>query len=90
LHQALVDRIALLTAQSGGAPDPKAMVASLAARLKDNPNDAAGWQRLIRAYSVLGQRAEAQEALATARKTFASQKDVLAALDAEAQELKLN
>ena len=43
------------------APDPKAMVAGLAARLKDNPNDAAGWQRLIRAYSVLGQRAEAQD-----------------------------
>ena len=91
LHQALVDRIALLTAQSGGgAPDPKAMVAGLAARLKDNPNDAAGWQRLIRAYSVLGSRAEAQQALATARKTFIAQKDVLAALEAEAQELKLN
>jgi len=91
LHQALVDRIALLTAQSGGgAPDPKAMVAGLAARLKDNPNDAAGWQRLIRAYSVLGQRAEAQAALATARKTFAAQKDVLTTLEAEAKDLKLN
>ena len=43
----------------------------LAARLKDNPNDAAGWQRLIRAYTVLGERAQAQDALATARKTFA-------------------
>ena len=91
LHQALVDRIALLTAHSGGgAPDPKAMVAGLAARLKDNPNDAPGWQRLIRAYSVLGARAEAQDALATARKTFAARKDVLAALDAEAEDLKLD
>ncbi len=91
LHQTLVDRIALLTAQGGGAaPDPKAMVATLAARLKDNPDDAAGWQRLIRAYSVLGARAEAQEALATARKTFAGKSDVLAQLDAQAQELKLN
>jgi cytochrome c-type biogenesis protein CcmH len=91
LHQALVDRIAMLTAQSGGgAPDPKAMVAGLAARLKDNPNDAAGWQRLIRAYSVLGERTEAQQALATARTTFAAQKDVLTTLDAEAAELKLN
>jgi cytochrome c-type biogenesis protein CcmH len=91
LHQALVDRIALLTAQSGGgAPDPKAMVAGLAARLKDNPNDAAGWQRLIRAYSVLGERADAQNALATARKSFATQKDVQAALDAEAKDLKLD
>jgi cytochrome c-type biogenesis protein CcmH len=90
LHQALVDRIALLTAQSGGAPDPKAMVAMLAARLKENPNDAGGWQRLIRAYVVLGERAEAQDALSTARKTFASQHDVGDALDQEAKQLKLD
>jgi len=91
LRQTLVDRIAMLTAQGGGAaPDPKAMVAGLAARLKDNPDDAAGWQRLIRAYSVLGQRAEAQGALATARKTFAGKSDVLAGFDAQAKELKLD
>ncbi len=90
LHQALVDRIALLTSQTGGAPDPKTMVAGLAARLKDNPNDAGGWQRLIRAYTVLGQRSDALDALATARKTFANDKDAMAALEAEATELKLN
>ena len=91
LHQTLIDRIALLTAQGGGgAPDPKAMVAGLAARLKDNPDDAAGWQRLIRAYSVLGQRAEAQEALVNARKTFAGKSEVLTQLDAQAKELKLD
>jgi cytochrome c-type biogenesis protein CcmH len=90
LHQALVDRIAMLTAQSGGAPDPKAMVAMLAARLKENPDDAAGWQRLIRAYVVLGERAEAQDALSTARKTFASQHDVGDVLDEEAKQLKLD
>ena len=95
LHQALVDRIALLTAQNGangggGPPDPKAMVAGLAARLKDNPDDPAGWQRLIRAYSVLGQRSDAQNALATARKTFANDKDSMAGIEAEAKELKLN
>jgi cytochrome c-type biogenesis protein CcmH len=90
LHQVLVDRIALLTAQSGGgAPDPKAMVAALAARLKENPQDAQGWQRLIRAYSVLGQRAEAQEALAAARKTFAGKTELLSQFDAQAKELKL-
>jgi cytochrome c-type biogenesis protein CcmH len=90
LHQALVDRIAMLSSQNGGAPDPKAMVAGLAARLKDNPNDAGGWQRLIRAYSVLGQQADAQTALDTARKTFATDRDVMGALEAEAKELKLN
>jgi cytochrome c-type biogenesis protein CcmH len=90
LHQTLVDRIALLTAQAGGgAPDPRAMVAGLAARLKADPNDAAGWQRLIRAYAVLGQTADAKSALATARKTFANDKDAMAALEGEAVELKL-
>ena len=91
LHQTLVDRIALLTAQAGGgAPDPRQMVAGLAARLKTDPNDAAGWQRLIRAYAVLGQPADAKSALATARKTFFNDKDVMAGLEAEASELKLN
>ena len=90
LHQALVDRIAMLTAQSGAAPDPKAMVAMLADRLKQDPNDAGGWQRLIRAYVVLGERAEAQDALATARKNFAGKHDVLDSLDGEAKQLKLN
>jgi cytochrome c-type biogenesis protein CcmH len=90
LHQALVDRIAMASAQMGAAPDPKAMVAMLAARLKQNPQDAGGWQRLIRAYSVLGERAEAQDALQTARKTFQGQKNVLASFDDEATALKLN
>lgn len=91
LHQTLIDRIAMLTAASGkGAPDPKAMVAALAARLKDHPDNAPGWQRLIRALTVLGERAKAQDALATARKTFTKNKTVLAALDAEAKALKLN
>lgn len=90
LHQALVDRIAMLTAQSGGAPDPKAMVAMLADRLKQNPNDASGWQRLIRAYVVLGDRAKAQDALATARKNFAGQHDVLDSLNGQAKQLKLD
>jgi len=94
LHQTLIDRIALLTAQGGavqgGAPDPRQMVAGLAARLKADPNDAGGWQRLIRAYAVLGQPADAKTALATARKTFAQDKNVMTGLDAEATELKLN
>ncbi|HEV7959620.1 MAG TPA: tetratricopeptide repeat protein, partial [Rhizomicrobium sp.] len=89
LHQALVDRIAMVTAQSGAAPDPKAMVAMLADRLKQNPDDSGGWQRLIRAYMVLGERAQAQDALAAARKNFASQPPVLDSLAAEAKALKL-
>jgi cytochrome c-type biogenesis protein CcmH len=96
LHQTLVDRMALLTAQAGaaqgggGAPDPKAMVAQLAAELKADPHNAAGWRRLMRAYTVLGQPDDAKAALATARKTFAADKGVLAQLDADAKDLKIN
>lgn len=95
LHQTLVDRIALLTAQGlapggGGAPDPRAMVAMLAAQLKADPHNAAGWERLIRAYTVLGQMADAKSALDTARKTFANDRDAMAAIEAEAKELKLD
>jgi cytochrome c-type biogenesis protein CcmH len=91
LHQNLVDRIALLTAQGGGgAPDPRAMVAQLAGELKADPHNAAGWRRLIRAYTVLGQPDDAKTALATARKTFASDQTVLAQLDADAKDLKID
>jgi cytochrome c-type biogenesis protein CcmH len=47
------------------------MVARLADRLKHNSNDADGWQRLLRAYMVLGERAKAAEAAADARKALA-------------------
>lgn len=91
-RQTLVDQIALVTSRGGAAaaPDPRAMVANLAARLKADPNDAAGWRRLMRAYTVLGQPAEAKAALTSARQVFANDKAVLSALDADAKELKLN
>jgi cytochrome c-type biogenesis protein CcmH len=90
VHGDLVDRIAALTARAGGGPpDVHAMVAGLAARLAANPDDAAGWQRLVRAYAVLGDKAKALAALADARKAMAGRGAVLAALDAEAKELGL-
>ncbi len=90
LHAELVDRIAALTARSGGAaPNIADMVAGLAARLKANPDDAEGWQRLIRAYAVLGDTAKAQTALADARKAFAGKADALTAFAAEAKALGL-
>ena len=86
----LVDRIATLTAKAGsGAPDIGAMVAGLAARLKDHPDDAQGWLRLVRAYAVLGDKAKAQAAYRDACKSMATRSDVLAALDAERNELGL-
>jgi cytochrome c-type biogenesis protein CcmH len=44
----------------------RAMVERLAARLEANPNDEEGWQRLARAYTVLGDAKKAQEAAARA------------------------
>ena len=89
VHQDLVDRIAALTARSGGAPDISAMVAVLAARLKSNPNDGAGWQRLIRAYAVLGDKGKARTALSEARNAMAAQPDQIAALNSEQKQLGL-
>ena len=94
LHQMLVDRIAILTSQAtaggqGTAPNPRAMVAMLAARLKADPHDALGWVRLMRAYTVLGETEKAKEALATARKTFADNKDAQTAFTTAAKALKL-
>ncbi|MGH7100312.1 MAG: tetratricopeptide repeat protein, partial [Stellaceae bacterium] len=43
--------------------NPAAMVASLAARLKRDPGDVAGWLMLARSYRVLGRDADALAAL---------------------------
>ncbi|HEX3501666.1 MAG TPA: c-type cytochrome biogenesis protein CcmI [Stellaceae bacterium] len=44
----------------------RGMVERLAARLDANPDDAEGWQRLARAYAVLGETEKAEEAAARA------------------------
>ncbi|MCZ7854579.1 c-type cytochrome biogenesis protein CcmI [Agrobacterium salinitolerans] len=46
------------------------MVASLDAKLKDNPDDFEGWMRLMRAYSVLKNEAKAGEALRAGLQAF--------------------
>jgi cytochrome c-type biogenesis protein CcmH len=94
LHQILVDRIAALTSQAvasgqATAPNPRAMVAMLAARLKADPNDALGWVRLMRAYTVLGETEKAKQALVDARKAFADNKDAQTAFTTAAKALKL-
>jgi cytochrome c-type biogenesis protein CcmH len=89
LHGILVDRIAALKATGGAVPDVGAMVASLAARLKSSPDDPEGWQRLVRAYSVIGDKAKAHAALADARIALRAEPQALAQLDAEAKQLKL-
>ena len=58
------------------------MVDGLAARLKVNPDDPQGWVRLVRAYSVLGDTAKRDAALAQARSRYAGRPDILSQLNA--------
>ena len=66
-----------------------AMVDRLAARLADNPRDAAGWMRLMRAKVVLGDQPGAKAALASGKATFRSDAATTAQLDAAAKALGL-
>ncbi|MGE0701610.1 MAG: c-type cytochrome biogenesis protein CcmI [Hyphomicrobiaceae bacterium] len=65
------------------------MVAGLAARLEKDGRDLAGWQRLIRALTVLGRKDEAVAALGRARKSFVDEPQSLAALADLARSLGL-
>ena len=65
------------------------MVEGLAARLAEEGNDLNGWQRLVRAYVVLGKRQQASKALTDARRNFAADPEALAALNALAKDLDL-
>jgi cytochrome c-type biogenesis protein CcmH/NrfG len=58
----------------------RSMVASLAARLKAEPDDLAGWMRLGRSYGVLGEHAKAVEAFEHAQKLAPQDPDVLVGL----------
>ena len=88
---ALIDQVAALKASAGGAaPNPEAMVEQLATRLQSSPNDLDGWLRLIRAYSVLGNKDKAAQALTTARGVFANQPNAQAALARAASDNSLN
>ena len=65
------------------------MVSGLAKRLKENGGSQQEWQRLIRAYWVLGRREQAAMALAQAKKQYAKDTGITQQLDAFAQELGL-
>jgi cytochrome c-type biogenesis protein CcmH len=89
IHGVLVDRIAALKSAGGAAPNIAAMVENLAGRLTANPDDPEGWQRLVRAYAVLGDQNKARAALTDARIALRADPAATAALAAEARELKL-
>jgi cytochrome c-type biogenesis protein CcmH len=63
----------------------RGMVASLAAKLEQSPDDAEGWVRLVRSYSVLGDTAQRDAALTNAKARFADRPDVLKQLDEAAR-----
>jgi cytochrome c-type biogenesis protein CcmH len=59
----------------------RGMVARLADKLKADGNDIDGWERLLRAYMVLGERDKAHEAAADARKALSQYPDKLRRLN---------
>ena len=67
----------------------RTMVARLADRLKQDGSDVAGWERLLRAYMVLGDHDKALAAAADARKALAGDPDKLRRLDEVIKDLKV-
>ena len=66
----------------------RSMVARLADRLKQDGNDIAGWERLLRAYMVLGDHDKAKAAAADARKALAGDADKLRRIDEVIKDLR--
>jgi cytochrome c-type biogenesis protein CcmH len=59
----------------------RGMVARLAERLHGNGADIEGWLRLVRAYTVLGERAKAKDAAAEARRVLSERPDDVRRVD---------
>ncbi|HYE45954.1 MAG TPA: c-type cytochrome biogenesis protein CcmI [Caulobacter sp.] len=76
--------------EGGAAPEAmddaiRGMVEGLAARLEAEPDDPDGWARLVRAYSVLGETAKRDAALARARLLFKDRPEVLRTLESASE-----
>jgi cytochrome c-type biogenesis protein CcmH len=65
------------------------MVEGLAQKLKANGKDLAGWQKLLRSYTVLGEFDKAERALTAARDALAGDRQALSELNAYAKRLGL-
>ena len=65
------------------------MVQGLAARLDQDGSDLPGWLKLVRAYSVLDRKDEAQRALQRAKRQFSGNAPAIEQLDRLAAELGL-
>ena len=67
----------------------ESMVARLAQHMAENGSDVDGWLRLIKAYSVLGERDKALSAAANARNALAGNSDNLRRVGELTKELGL-
>ena len=67
----------------------RGMVDRLAQRLKQDGSDVEGWLRLVRAYTVLGERDRALSAVTDARRALGHDADKLRRLDDLVKELRL-
>ncbi|MGO4388843.1 c-type cytochrome biogenesis protein CcmI [Microvirga sp. 2YAF29] len=81
--------IASVDASTVGAEDIARMVSGLASRLESQGGTAEEWARLMRSYTVLGQRDKAMEAVGRARQALAKDDAGLKTIDTMARELKL-
>jgi cytochrome c-type biogenesis protein CcmH len=63
----------------------RSMVAGLAARLRAQPDDPAGWGRLVRSYGVLGDAPHRETAMAEARRLFKDRPDAWRAFEDAAE-----
>lgn len=84
----------IAAAQRMPSSDRKAMIEGmvdgLAQRLKVDGRDLAGWERLIRAYAIMGRKADAIAALGDARRNFKDEAQPLAQLTELAKSLGLD
>ncbi|MEI7932218.1 MAG: hypothetical protein WCI21_04085, partial [Alphaproteobacteria bacterium] len=79
-----VERGPAPTSDVATSPAVMAMVQGLAERLKTDPNDPAGWARLVRAYAVQKDTAKLNATLADARRYFKDRPADLAGIEAAA------
>ena len=69
--------------------DAEFKAARLADGLKDNGNDVEGWQRLLRAYLVLGEKEKAISAADAAKRALANDADKLRRIEDTIKNLEL-
>ncbi len=97
VQQVVTQRLANVAAQLSGKPSFNAeqqamidkMVSGLAERLEADGSDLEGWLKLMRAYTVLGRREEALNAMKRAQSQFSADKEALGQIDQMAKSLGL-